>query len=82
MPGRKNMRIKKVSFTEMVKKQIQEKTKDMVIQVIKKKEVLVRDAEEEEMYGLFCTAREGKSSKLCLGERRGVGKENYYNGPR
>ncbi|MPC38854.1 hypothetical protein E2C01_032370 [Portunus trituberculatus] len=46
MHGNKN-RKKKVKFSEVLKRQIQEKTKDAVIQLIKEKEDLVQDSTQE-----------------------------------
>ncbi len=51
----------KVSFTEVVKKQIQEKTKDRVIQVIKEKEVLVRDTVEKKKCMVFSDCKRRKT---------------------
>ena len=46
----------KVSFAEIIKKQIQDNTKDTVIQIIKEKENLVRDTVDRKkcfvIYGL------------------------------
>ena len=43
MYGRKKREEEKVSFAEIIKKQIQDNTKDTVIQIIVEKENLVRD---------------------------------------
>ncbi len=50
----------KVSFTEVVKKQIEENTKNTVIQVIKEKEVLVRDTVDKK-YVVFFGLQEKKN---------------------
>ena len=49
-----------ISFAEVIKKEIQDKTKDTVIQIVKEKEeYLVRHSGEKEMYGYMgCTGNE------------------------
>lgn len=59
----------KVSFTEVVKKQIQENTKDTVIQVIKEKEVLVRDTVDKKKCMVFFRLQEKKNLVKSVRER-------------
>ena len=40
-----------INFADIVKRQIQDKSKETVIQIIKEKENLVRHSKQKEMYG-------------------------------
>ena len=59
----------KASFAEVVKKQIQEKTKDVVIQVIKEKEDLVRDTVDKKKCLIIFGLKEKKNLNKYVRER-------------
>ena len=67
---KKEQEDEKVNFAEVVKQQIQEKTKDAVIKVIKEKEELVRDTIDKKkclvIYGI-------SEKKFRIGNARKIG---------
>ena len=66
---KKEQEEEKVSFSEVVKKQIQEKTKDVVIQVIKEKEDLVRDTVDKKKCLVIFGLKEKKNLNKYVRER-------------
>ena len=66
---KKEQEEEKVSFSEVVKKQIQEKTQDVVIQVIKEKEDLVRDTVDKKKCLVIFGLKEKKNLNKYVRER-------------
>ena len=66
---KKEQEEEKIKFTEVVRRQIQEKTKDTVIQVIKEKEELVRDTVDKRKCLVIFGLREKKIPNKYVREK-------------
>ena len=61
MLGKRRKKVEEVKFKEVMERQIQEKTKDTVIKVIKEKEGLVRDTVDRKKSIIIFGMKEKKS---------------------